>query len=108
MSSVVERVENLEHWRDGNGKPGAAAMIASFCEGLAGNNKRDDAQDKYIEAAKIEAAISKAAEKQALVEAVEEVMRKRGRSVEGMIRAFGPYFAAICALAAAALTMAIK
>ena len=83
-------------------------MIASFCEGLAGNNKRDDAQDRYIEAAKIEAAISKAAEKQALVDAVDEVMRKRGKSIEGMIRALGPYFAAICALGAAALTLIYK
>ncbi len=93
---------------NGNGKPGAAALIASFCDGLANNNKRDDMQDKYIENAKTEAAISKATEKQMVVDAVDEVMRKRGKSVEGLIRAFGPYFAAICALGAAALTLIPK
>jgi hypothetical protein len=104
MSSVSERVDALEHWRDGNGKPGAAAMIVAFCDGLKANNHRDDAQDAYIEKAKTEAAIYKATEKQTIVDAVEEVMKKRGKTVEGMVRALGPYFAAIATIIIAILS----
>jgi hypothetical protein len=27
MADIALKVESLEHWRDGNGKPGAAAII---------------------------------------------------------------------------------
>ena len=37
-------------------------------------------------------------------EAVESVLRKRGRSLEGVIRAFGPYAAALGAIISAWLT----
>jgi hypothetical protein len=108
MSSVVERVESLEHWRNGNGQPGAAAILVTVRERLCENEARDDIQDAYIEAAKTATAVAKASEKQMLVDAVEEVMKKRGKSAEGIIRALGPYFAAICALIAAALSLGGK
>ncbi len=94
MADIVERVGKLELWRDGNGKPGAVAIQADHEKRLTANEKTDDCQDEAL----LEIKLHHAVEKEVLVSAVLEAMKKRGRSAEGLIRAFAPYFAALVSL----------
>jgi hypothetical protein len=108
MSDVALRVDRLEHWRDGNGKPGAAAILADHEKRITTNECQDKEQDATLAQMKIEGAVAKATERQIIVEAVSEAMKKRGKSKEGMVRAFGPYAAALVALLAVVLPLVFK
>jgi uncharacterized protein (UPF0261 family) len=98
MSDLATRVEDLEHWRDGNGKRGAAAVIIDLERQMEREAKRNDCQDTTLTAHATEHAVAKATEKQFIMDAVAEAMKKRNQSLEGIIRAWGPYFAGLCAL----------
>jgi hypothetical protein len=101
MADILLRVDGLEKWRDGNGHPGAAAMLADHEKRIERGEKRIGCHDiKFFEIDKA-AAVAKVTEKQMIIEAVGEALRSRSKSFEGIIRAWGPYFAAACALVAA-------
>ena len=100
MADVAAKVEELERWRDGNGKPGAAAKLADHEKRIVTNEQKIGEHDRCLKSLEIH----KAGEKLAMQEAVESVLRKRGRSVEGVIRALGPYAAALGAIISAWLT----
>jgi hypothetical protein len=103
MADLAERVDGLEHWRDGNGNPGAAAVLADHEKRIAREEGRNDCQDgKLIEFDKARA-VEKATEKQVIIDAFSEAMKKRGKSREGLIRAFGPYAALVGSLLIALL-----
>lgn len=108
MADIAIRVDDLERWRDGNGKPGAAAILADHEKRITANECQDEGQDAILAQMKIDNAVSKATEKQVIVAAVREAMSTRAKSKEGMVRAFGPYAAAIAALAATILPLVIK
>jgi predicted NBD/HSP70 family sugar kinase len=101
MADIVLRVEDLEKWRDGNGKPGAAAVIAEHEKRLNKVESRCEDHGDGLALLTTQLAVARAMEKTLVVEAVAEAMKTRSRSMEGVIRAWGPYFAALCALAAA-------
>lgn len=103
MADLAVQVEALERWRDGNGKPGAAAILADHEKRITREENRNDAQDGEINTIKTGCAVEKEREKRMIVDAVNEAMKTRGKSIEGLIRAFGPYAAAIAAIASAYL-----
>lgn len=103
MADVIARVEELEHWRDGNGKPGAAAMLFDHEKRIALEASRNDTQDSKLFEIDKERAVEKATERQVIVDAVSEAMAKRGKSKEGKIRAWGPYAAVVGSLIIALL-----
>lgn len=103
MADIAIRVDQLERWRDGNGKPGAAAIIADHEKRLTKNEKTDECQDKELSKINTRCAVEKATEKQVIVDAVGEAMRSRGKSREGIVRAFGPYVAAIASIVCTAI-----
>lgn len=100
MADIAGRVDGLEKWRDGNGKPGAAAMIADHEKRLTYEEGRNFCQDTKLADIDKAEAVARAMEKTLVMEAVAEAMKKRGHSAEGRIRAWGPYFAAFTALLA--------
>lgn len=100
MADIVIRVNDLEKWRDGNGKPGAAAMIADHEKRLTYEEGRIFCHETKINEMEKAEAVAAVMAKQMIIEAVSEAMKKRGHSAEGRIRAWGPYFAAFCALLA--------
>ncbi|MFA5379026.1 MAG: hypothetical protein WC455_24945 [Dehalococcoidia bacterium] len=97
MADIALKVESLEHWRDGNGKKGAAAMILDHEEKLTREISRNDCQDEALRGVALADAVAKATERQMFKEVVEEVLKARSRTFEGIIRALGPWFAALCA-----------
>lgn len=105
MADIAVRVDGLEKWRDGNGKPGAAAMIADHEKRIERETTRNDCQDSKLAEIDKAQAIAEAMAKQIVVDAVSEALKKRGQSREGRIRAWGPYFAAFCALLASLATV---
>ena len=100
MADIAIRVEGLEKWRDGNGHPGAAAMIADHEKRLTYEEGRNFCQDTKLSDIDKAEAVARVMEKQLIIEAVSEAMRTRAHSGAGRIRAWGPYFAAFCALLA--------
>lgn len=104
MADLALQVEALERWRDGNGKPGAAAILADHEKRLGREEKRVDGLSGEISTIKTGCAVEKEREKRMIAEAIDEAMKKRGRSIEGLVRAFGPYAAALAAIASAYLT----
>lgn len=101
MADLAIRVDDLERWRDGNGKPGAAAIIADHEKRITREETRNDCQDIKLADFATAEAVAKATERQVIIEAVGAAMAARGKSREGRVRAWGPYFAAACALIAA-------
>lgn len=95
--SLIVRIDCLEKWRDGNGKPGAAAIIADHEKRIL--HIESDAETCQKHLTKID--LHHAAEKQVMQESIEAVLRKRARSFEGMLRAGGPYAAAAAAIISA-------
>ena len=87
LAGHEKRIGKLESWRDGNGLPGAAATI-----------QYNDARLDKIEAHQI-------LEPQLLQAELAKALSTRSKSKEGMIRALGPYFAALCTIAAAAVVL---
>ena len=87
LAGHEKRIGKLESWRDGNGLPGAAATI-----------QYNDARLDKIEAHDL-------CEPKRLQDALAEALSTRSKSKEGMIRALGPYFAALCTIAAAAVVL---
>ena len=100
MADFAAKVEELERWRDGNGKPGAAAKLADHEKRIGTAENKISEHDRCLKSLEIH----QAGEQLAMQEAVESVLRKRGRSVEGVIRALGPYAAALGAIISAYLT----
>lgn len=100
MADFAAKIDELERWRDGNGKPGAAAKLSDHEKRMAAAENKISEHDRCLK--KID--LHHAGEKLAMQEAVESVLRKRGRSIEGVIRALGPYVAALGAIISAYLT----
>src|SRR5512146_3099075 len=94
MADIALKVEGLERWRDGNGKPGAAAMLADHEKRIVKAECDTEAHDKVLR----DIELHHATEKTMIVAAISEAMARRGKSREGMVRAFGPYVAAISAV----------
>lgn len=105
MADIAVRVESLEHWRDGNGKRGAAATLVEHGEQIVALQDKSACFEERFHKQDVAEAVAKVAEKQFIVEAVEEALRKRSRTAEGLVRAWGPYFASLCTLAAAVLAI---
>jgi hypothetical protein len=107
MTLRVDRLEGdvdgLRRWRDGNGKPGAAAMLADHEKRIMSAEAKDEEQGKALACIDKEKAVAAATERQVIIEAVGEAMKKRGKSREGIVRAFGPYAAAIASIIIALL-----
>lgn len=97
-------VDGLRRWRDGNGKPGAAAILADHEKRIANSESKDEEQDKVLACIDKDKAVTAATEKQMIIDAVGEAMKKRGKSREGIIRALGPYAAAIASIIIALLS----
>lgn len=100
MADFAAKLEELERWRDGNGKPGAAAKLSDHEKRVTAAENKISEHDRCLKGLEIH----QAGERLAMQEAVESVLRKRGRSVEGVIRALGPYVAALGAIISAYLT----
>ena len=100
MADIAAKIDELERWRDGNGKPGAAAKLADHEKRISTAESKISEHDRCLKGLEIH----QAGERLAMQEAVESVLRKRGRSLEGVIRAFGPYAAALGAIISAWLT----
>ena len=83
LAGHERRIGKLESWRDGNGLEGAAKMI------LCHSHRITEIENHHIE------------EPQRIQDALAEAMSKRSKSKEGMIRAWGPYFAALVVVATA-------
>lgn len=98
MSDVIlQKIESFERWRDGNGHVGAVGQIADHEKRITYvENKCSCYQSKLNEID-----IHRAKEKLLMQEAIEEVLHKRGKSFEGLLRAGGPYVAALSAIATA-------
>jgi hypothetical protein len=94
MADIADKVAKLELWRDGNGRPGAAAIQADHEKRIIRNEALDDCQEIKLH----EIELHHAVEKDVLVNAVLEVLKKRARSAEGIVKAFAPYFAALISL----------
>lgn len=101
MADLAIQVEALERWRDGNGKPGAAAILADHEKRIAREEKRIDGISDEVATIKTGCAVERERERRMIVEAVDEAMKKRSRSIEGLVRAFGPYAAALASVAVA-------
>ena len=101
MADVAAKVEELERWRDGNGKPGAAAKLADHEKRIGVNEQKIGEHDKCLKGMELH----QAGEKLAMQEIIEAALRKRSRSVEGVIRAFGPYFAAVVSILVALISV---
>jgi len=82
-----KRIGKLETWKNGNGLMGAAEMIKCH-EGRIDEAEKHQIMEPFI-----------------LQETFAKAMKERSKSKEGMIRAFGPYFAALCTLAAATVVL---
>lgn len=82
---LSNRVAKLEYWRNGNGTPGAAETIVNH------EDRIDEIEKHHLQ------------EGEVIKKAVKEAMSERSKSREGLLRAFGPYFAAICAIVSAVL-----
>ena len=100
MADVAAKIDELERWRDGNGKPGPADKLAYHEKRIGTAEIKLDEHARCLKRFEIH----QAGERFAMQEAVESVLRKRGRSLEGVIRALGPYAAAIGAIISAWLT----
>jgi len=101
MSDLAMTVEGLRKWRDGNGKPGAAAILADHEKRIFKEECNNEMQEKILR--KIE--LHHAAEHEMIVDAVSEALSKRSKSREGVIRAFGPYAASISAVLCAIIAL---
>lgn len=108
IGRLEDDVDGLKHWQNGNGKPGAAAMLIDHEKRIAENEAKDEEQDKALACIDRDKAVEKATEHAALVKAFEEAMSKRGKTREGKIRALGPWFAAAMGLIIALLPYILK
>lgn len=77
---LIEKINALEHWRDGNGNKGAAETIHDH-----------EARLYNIE-------LHHAKEEQLIIRSVKRAIKEHNKSAMGYIRAFAPYFGAIIAL----------
>jgi hypothetical protein len=97
MGDIALSVSNLELWRDGNGKPGAAAMLADHEKRIA---KTEECGEKCTESLRgVE--MHYAMEEQLMMKVVRKAMVLQSKSKEGMIRAFGPYVTGVMSLVSA-------
>lgn len=98
--AIIRRVEVVEHWMNGNGNPGAAAIIIETRNRVDRLEKETECQEKRLN----ELDILRAGEEKRIMDMFESVLRKRGRTIEGVLRALGPYAAALAAVISAYLS----
>ena len=99
MSEISDRTYRMEIWKDGNGARGAESRLQEV-EGILASVK------SCIDKVSSDESISRIA--RAAVVGVIDNAKKRDMTVVSKVKAFAPYFAAICMIAATVLTVLLK